>query len=494
MPTVRLEHIWLLFALVAVGSFIALTPTPPNDFWWHLKAGELVATEGIPRTNRFSWTQPADTPYVYATWLGEWLFYVLYRAGGLGLVVFARNMLGLAGFSLVALEARRRSGSWRLAALAALLAAAMSINNLIIRTQNWSWIPVGLYALVLGAYVAGQVRARALAVLPLVMMFWVNAHGAFVVGLALIGVYAAGETLRRLVGQQGALSWQHVRLLYGALFATLAATLANPLGFGIFGYVRDLLTDPPSQGLITEWQPPTPHNLAGFFFYASILALVAAFAYTRRRPTITEVLLTIAFMWQAWNGVRYVMWFGMVIMPILVQCFTQFKTTHRAPRPNSLNVVLAGLLVALFVAVQPPFKPLLPLPPEYRALFAELPGAPQAFSAATPVAATEWLRAHAPPGMRLFNEMGYGSYIDWALYPQAQSFIDPRVELFPLQQWQDYVAITEARDYNTLLAKYGVTHVMLDHKLQPALSKAMENDQAWQRVYNDEQTAIYERR
>lgn len=492
MPGIRIDHVWVLFALTLAGGFIALVPTPPNDFWWHLKAGQLVATEGLPHTNRFAWTLPADTPYVYATWLGEWLFYVLYRAGGLGLVVFARNMLGLAGFGLVALEARRRSGSWRLAALALLLAAAMSANNLIIRTQNWSWVPVGLYALVLGAYAAGQVRPRVLALLPLTMLFWVNAHGAFVVGLALVGVYAAGETLRRLAGSAGALSWQHVRMLYVALLATLAATLANPLGFGIFGYVRDLLTDPPSQGLINEWQPPTPRTLAGFFFYVSILVLVVAFAYARRRPTITDVLLTLAFTWEAWSGARYVMWFGMVVMPIVAQCMA--SRPARMPRPAGANLVLAALFGALLVAVQPPFKAQLPLPPEYKALFVAMPDAPEAFSAGTPVAATAWLRAHAPPGMRLFNEMGYGSYLDWALYPQAQSFIDPRVELFPLQQWQDYVEITKARDYNVLLAKYGVTHVMLDHMLQPELSDAMAADPGWRRVYNDDRTAIYERR
>ncbi|MBS1968577.1 MAG: hypothetical protein JST60_22825, partial [Chloroflexi bacterium SZAS-1] len=164
-----IEQLWAIMALALIGAFIALVPTPPHDFWWHLKAGELVATSGIPTTNLFAWTLPAEHPYTYATWLGEWLFYALYRIGGLGADVAARNLLGLAGFTLVAFEARRRSGSWRLAALAALLAAMMTINNLPTRTQNWSWVPFGLFALILGAYAAGQLRARTLVALPLLM-------------------------------------------------------------------------------------------------------------------------------------------------------------------------------------------------------------------------------------------------------------------------------------------------------------------------------------
>ncbi|HEU5098562.1 MAG TPA: hypothetical protein VFU22_06055, partial [Roseiflexaceae bacterium] len=274
LPLPGLEQLWVLLTLTMIGVFIALVPTPPHDFWWHLKAGQIVAEKGIPWTNMFAWSMPADAPFVYATWLGEWLFYALYQIGGLQAPILARNLLGLASFALVAAEARRRSGSWRLAALAALLAWAMSINNLPARTQNWSWVPFGLYALILGAYAGGQARPRALITLPPLMAFWVNAHGAFMLGLGMLAVAAAGETLRRLLRHPDALEWERLRALYLAAAASFAATLLNPSGVGIFNYVRKLLTDPPSQGLVNEWQPPTTHGVAGCVFFVSIMALL----------------------------------------------------------------------------------------------------------------------------------------------------------------------------------------------------------------------------
>ena len=96
------DLLWAFLALTLIGAFIALVPTPPNDFWWHLKAGQITANQGIPTTNLFAWSLPADHPYIYATWLGEWLFYALYKIGGLQAPVLARNLLGLAGFTLVA--------------------------------------------------------------------------------------------------------------------------------------------------------------------------------------------------------------------------------------------------------------------------------------------------------------------------------------------------------------------------------------------------------
>ena len=44
LPLLRLDQLWVLFALSLIAAFISLFPTSPNDFWWHLKAGELVAT------------------------------------------------------------------------------------------------------------------------------------------------------------------------------------------------------------------------------------------------------------------------------------------------------------------------------------------------------------------------------------------------------------------------------------------------------------------
>jgi len=501
LPAVRLDQLWALFALSLIAAFISLVPTAPNDFWWHLKAGELIATQGLPTTNLFAWSLPADAPFVYQSWLGEWLFYQLYRLGGLQLVVFARNLLGAAAYGLVALEARRRSGSWRLAALAALFAAAMTINNFTTRTQNWSWLPFMATLILLGRYSDGQLAPRWLAALPLIMLFWVNAHGAFTLGLLLAGAFVVGETLRRLLRQPRALTWPKLRALYLAVAAMAVATVLNPLGPGVFGYVLDLLGDAPSQRLINEWQSPTPRSLAGALFYLGVLAVIGAFAFARRRPTITDVLLVCGLAWQAFVGARYVVWFGMAALPIVAQSLAAPRSIlgqPQAPRPRERGAGAAanlGLALALLLgvaALQPWTKPLLGLPAPYQALFAPVPGAPQLFSADTPVAAVEHLRAEPCAG-RIFNEMGQGSYMSWALYPAAQHYIDPRVELFPLEQWETYVAVSAGQDVAAFLEREQIACVSLDTALQPKLAAAMAGLPGWERSFSAGRSEVWRR-
>jgi len=149
-------------------------------------------------------------------------------------------------------------------------------------------------------------------------------------------------------------------------------------------------------------------------------------------------------------------------------------------------------LVGLVAALQPWSKPLLNLPSAYRGLFVDLPGAPLLFTTETPVGAVEHLLAQPCQG-RIFNEMGYGSYMAWALYPAAQHFIDPRVELFPLALWQEYRAVSEGRDVAGFFDRHAIACAVIDKELQPELARAMPALAGWQRTFGDGRTEVWRR-
>ncbi|MCX7855276.1 MAG: hypothetical protein N2556_04735 [Anaerolineae bacterium] len=521
-----IDALWSAIILAAFGFLVSLMPLPPNDFWWHLKIGEIIfTTRAIPTTNMFAWTLPADAPFTYGAWLGELLLYLLYRAGGLPLVTFARNLLVLLAFWLMGRTARERSGSWRLTAPALALAGGMSLNNLIIRPQIWVFPLFALYLWLLTRYVAcghgAQDSSRAaqakapstsdrrwggldlssyefrpgwLLLLPPLMAFWVNVHGSFVLGLVLVGIFAVGETLQVLLRAPDALSWRRVGALFGVGALTALATLVNPRGIGIAAYVVDLLTDRPSQALGMEWQSPTPSDIANVVFYISILVLLVTLAFSRRRPRPTDLLLTVGFLWLAWSGIRYIVWYGMAVMPILAQEWAALwpRLAALPARRHTVNLVLALLLGVPVVLAQPWWVERLPLPETYWKQVWRGAGFQPAplVSRETPVAAVEYLRAH--PGGRLFHEMGYGSYLIWAL-PQQGVFVDPRVELYPYDQWLDYLRISQGVRYNELLEQYGADRLMVDRELQGELILALEDDPRWEREYADERTEIWRR-
>jgi len=489
-----IDHLWPLIILAGLAFYISLVPEPPNDLWWHLKIGEhIYTTHAVPATNMFGWTLPEDAPFTYGAWLGEYLFYSLYRLGGLEFLFLARTVLAIVTFGLVGYEAQRRSGSWRLASLAIALAGLMTLNNLIVRPQNWSWLPFMVYYVLLSRYADGELSRYWLLLCPLLMIFWVNAHGAFVLAPVLLGIFFLGEALRTWWKWPGTLPWRDVVWIgiIGAL--TLLATVVNPQFLRIFTYVLDLMTDPPSQGLIVEWQSPAPEGIANIVFFVSILLFLLVFAYARYHPSPTETILLAGFLWLAWSGQRYVVWFALVAMPILVRALSMLvpkRYLFASALKNSLNLILALLVwVPVFLA-QPWFAEQLPLPETYWEKVWRGSKVGPLLSVETPVGAVQYLKQH--PGGNLFNDMGYGSYLIWAI-PEQGVFVDPRVELYPYEQWLDYISIGNGVRYNALLRSYGADRILLSLKNQDILVELLEDDPLWRKEYQDSYAQIWAR-
>jgi hypothetical protein len=77
--------------------------------------------------------------------------------------------------------------------------------------------------------------------------------------------------------------------------------------------------------------------------------------------------------------------------------------------------------------------------------------------------------------------------------PEQGVFVDPRVELYPYEQWLDYVRIGRGVQYNELLDRYGADRLMVDRELQGELIRALEDDPRWEQEYADERTEIWRR-
>jgi hypothetical protein len=488
---VSLDILWVLVILSGFLFFTSLIPLPPNDFWWHLKTGEFIfANHSIPTTNMYAWTLPVGQPFFYAAWLAELLFYILYRLGNLELIIFTRTLLIAITLCVLAIESHRRSGSWRISALVIALLSLMITNNLIVRTQMWAWLPFTITYIVLTRYSEGKLRWPWMLLCPASMIFWVNVHGSSILGIILPGTFFVGEAIRKLLKHADALNWHQIGWIGCTGLLSAVAILINPRFTGIIGYTINLLTNPPSQQLISDWQSPTPQGIANIFFYISILIFIIVLAFSKYRLKITEIILVCGFLWLAWSGQRYVVWYGFITMPILARLLKDLpvKTPAFIPQKNWINLALAILIFLPTVAVQPWFVERIPLPDTYWKQVLRDSHAGPMLGIENPVAATDYLNSH--PGGRLFNEMGYGSYLIWAA-PEQGDFMDPRVELFPYDQWMDYIKVSNGTNYNDILAKYGADRILLDKNLQPGLASALTKDQHWTLEYEDQYAQIW---
>lgn len=316
------------------------------------------------------------------------------------------------------------------------------------------------------------------------MMLWVNLHGSFILGLGMMGIYLIGEFARSTLKLAGALSLKQLYWLLGATTATVLTVLVNPRFNGILAYIQNLLSNQPVQQLIEEWQSPTPHGLANLVFFGSILLLIVALATSHSRLTLSELLLILAFLWLAWGSQRSVTWYGIVVMPLLGKIIKgiPLRTPPLPAQSNLLNLLIAIILFIPAFLVQPWFIDQFPLPDSYLAQIQIDAEVGPLVSVHTPIGAARYLQEH--PGGRLFNELGYGSYLMWAI-PDQPVFIDPRIELYTQEIWDDYIHLSNGTNVTFLLQRYNITRILLDKELQSQLSNYLHNDFSWQIEFSD---------
>jgi hypothetical protein len=494
-----LDHLLALTMLALIWLFISVLPLPPNDLWWHMAAGRTMVAEGAWMTNnRWAYTLPYDAPYVYQSWLSEVIMYGAWRLGDVPLLTLLRTTAIVAAYGLIAWAALRRGGgNGKAAALAVLVAMLIGWGNWTLRPQTLAFVPGATVIALLSEYAAGRLRRRWLLALPPLIALWVNLHGSFVLGLALVALTWLGLAIAALRAPRA--GREEARRRLGAL--TLAgagcalAAMLHPLGTGIFGYVRDMVGNAELQDRFVEWQPPRAElNLlsTGFWFYATLFGLAALMATGPRRPSAVEVLWFCGLGWLAVDGVRYAIWFALGVAPLLAGMLADRLGGRPAPAPRAVAAGYLLALGALAVATLPWLSPGSYLGPGAAGIFAESGRHRMLLGSTTPIGASEWLAENPIPG-RFWVDQSYSSYTIWRL-PEKQVFADLRVELFPRAVWDDYFAISRGDAQSlALLDRWQITHLLIDRRYQEQLMALLRSTPGWCERYRDRDSSVFAR-
>jgi hypothetical protein len=458
-----------------------------TDTWWHLRAGAwMVEHRQLLRVDPFSLTRQA-APWVYPGWLAQLLLYGVYQGLGLaGLNLLTAFMVTLA-FALVwpLMEAPPLLRGFVL-----LLAATASGVYWAARPQILSFALTGLFVFILDRRRHGH--PRLVWILPPIMALWANLHGGFAVGFLLIGAYLAGEGLELLGsrrvrvasgGDAGGEARRRVLNLALVGLVSAAAASLNPHGPVMLAYPFKTISIGVLQDFIQEWQSPDFHRLEAQPFLWMVLLTMLALAASRRRPSVTELLLVVGFSYMGFMAGRNVALFALVAAPVLARHANSALEPLLSGRRRGRQVPerLAGYLnLAIFSLLVPValVKMAVPLSEEANQ---------EAVRAQAPVAAVAFIRDRQPPGP-LFNSYNWGGYVLWELYPDYLSFVDGRTDLFDDEVLNDYVQAWRADPgWEGIIDRWGIRLVLLEPRAP--LARALEGS-VWLRLYGDERAVV----
>ncbi len=469
--------------IVIAALFVGAVQDP--DFWWHIRIGRWMGENGrLPSTDIFTYTVPNHVwiDHEYFTEILMWLIYS--STGAIGIGIFF-GLITYAGFYVMYRQVRREP--FVMVGVGLALGAVAGAPIWGPRAQMITFALTCLELYWLQGYLSG--RSRALQLIPLLMALWANLHGGWVIGFVWLGVAFMAELIGWAWNPSNPAHRAHVRFLALITAASAVAVLATPHGFSLYLYPFQTVASAAQEKLIVEWFSPDFHQPFLRPFELMVFLLIVGFAL--RRPSLYDVLLSLVALALALQSVRNVALFVAATTPVLIRSYSEYWKEISAARGWKLRLPtrrIFALITALALLV-------VTLATTVHIVNEISPSHQKSLTASNyPEGAADWLAAHPEVGTKMYNQYGWGGYLDYRLYPQPNRrvFIFGEAALMGDDLLNDYEDIQTLRsNWRTLLDKYGVDYVVYNRG--EALANVLVTDPGWKIVYQDSVAVIYVR-
>ncbi|HIQ05628.1 MAG TPA: hypothetical protein EYH31_08020 [Anaerolineae bacterium] len=483
----------ILVVLVFLGNLVGFHDP---DYWTHLSVGRLLWQTGhVPRYELFGYTV-AGKPWIAHEWLSEAILYGLEHWLGHPIIVLAwAGLATLTVGQLVALLADLGVGRFLKPALLAVV-LLMWVTHFAVRPQLFTWLFSITFLRILWRYhrqgdsSAGPAWRPTsfrlgLAFLPLLMALWANLHGGYVIGLVLVGLLLLSHWIEPWLGGSKR-PWQVLTVVW--LLCWLAP-LISPFGVSLLLYPFTYLGHTnPSFHYVNEWQSPDFHLPSFWPLAFSIVVAVWLGLWDQRQrdpwpALVYSFMLAVALYSRRHIPLYALVWAGVVGSRLREQFpalayRSQPSITPRQGARNWGTLLIASIALLVAVLLRPNLLLRTPLV--------------RAGGFAYPEAGVSYLRDHRPDA-RIFNEVWWGGYLTWELWPRMQVFIDGRFDVYGTEIADDYALVYEGRvGWDAVLERYGVDTVMVELDA-PLLERLAESD-GWERAFVGPVEAVWIRR
>jgi hypothetical protein len=351
----------LFVVLLGVLAFTNLSVRLLGDagIGWHIRTGQIIlATHAIPHVDPFS-SSMSGHPWFAWEWLYDVLVGWLESASGLNGVVLLTALIIAMVFSWTFRLLLHRGTNIAVALILVLLAASASMIHFLARPHVVSWSFTVAWFWILESSEDNRTDSKAnfsatlaikrarLCLLPLIMLVWVNVHGGFLLGFALLAIYwvsAAGQWLRLTLTLtedrfddflRKLRTGRRLRDLTFIGILSAAATLLNPYGFELHIHIYRYLSNRFLMDHIDEFQSPNFHYVAQKCFAALLLLALLALAAKSREINVSHGLVVLFAVYSGLYASRNIpvssLLLILVIGPWLSDAMTRLAESSRTP-------------------------------------------------------------------------------------------------------------------------------------------------------------------
>ena len=444
------------------------------DLWGNVFFVQAPAwAEGFHRINTFSFTEPGHG-WINHEWLAQYSFHSVHRLFGNAGLIGLKVVIGLLIIGLMNAAIRKECRSGVVRFLWLMLVISVMGFGFNTRPHLFTFLMVAVFLTLLGR---PKFSSWLVLWIPLLGLIWVNLHGAFFIGLIILGIFLVG----RGVPPSRLSEVRNLAVLAGALALFIGVTFVNPYGVALWKFVAGSAAT--VRPYLTEWAPfdwRVDFAEHADFVVLSVIVF-GGLVFTRiRRDPAGMALLVISFL-AALMMRRNIPLFALVAGFVAVRHVDSVvgeRLSRLATRvPARVLVVLAALFILLSVFYTVTFNKTNPLQIEVA-------------RDRVPVELVVFLETNQIQGNALI-------FFDWAeygirhLYPNCRVFLDGRfTDAYDIATVNDYFNFLYAgKGWETALQRYP-TDIVLIHRQLPVYA-AMTALPGWQLVAETDLAGLF---
>jgi hypothetical protein len=510
----------LFVALLGLLVFTNLSVRLLGDagIGWHIRTGQLIlATQAIPRVDPFS-SSMGGQPWFAWEWLYDAQAGWLESAAGLNGVVLLTALIIAAVFSWVFRLLVQRGTNVLLALILVLLACSAAMIHFLARPHVVSWLFTIAWFWVLESAEkncnSGTQSRSLLWLLPLTMLVWVNVHGGFLFGFALLAIYWAsaawrwsslvltltedrfGDVLERIR------TGRRVRALTVAGILSAAATLVNPYGFRLHVHIYRYLSNRFLMNHIDEFQSPNFHYVAQKCFAVLLLLTLVAVAVKGREAGASHALVVLSSVYTGLYASRNIPVSSLLLILVIGPWLSDAMESLAArfadrrltvPWPRFVSKPFLQRMKAIELSMRGHAWPIAAIAlacwiAAHGGKLSATPLMDAHFDARRfPVAAIDYLEKQNVQGP-LLSPDNWGGYLIYRLYPRTKVVIDDRHDFYGEQFLKSYLKMIHAEPGWEEFLEHHPSRVIVPK--DSTLASLLGVTAGWQAIYSDDVAVV----
>ncbi|MBT3033382.1 MAG: hypothetical protein KME36_19975 [Candidatus Thiodiazotropha sp. (ex Lucina pensylvanica)] len=493
--------LWIILMLVffvVLNQFTKLSvPVTSNDLWWHIALGRQVLESGSLITDHsiYTWT-PATAYHTYSSWLSDIILYLIDEVTGTAGLLLLRyciffGMLLLAVYFAVKRYLYYHPLTWVIVLLGICLGGISYLIKPELFSMGFMTLVVWLYFHVRSIGDRGWWLSY---FFPLILIVWINVHGAFFISSIFFLSTIVGELLNLAFSPGQAMGKRLRRHYFASMLLCIPALVVNPYGIDLPLSILDSVVNQSAQDFsyIGAYKPTyilnkAPHYILDYLILAMLVFVILLWQKLKLRQTDWVVILSVVVFSALFTQMIRTTYF---LAPVFVFSSLDLLATRTDsilwPKKNVGKHVITIVSVIIIALIS------------WRIInygkvvitdsvswFENMLSVSDRF----PQEEANYIKSNLK-GRRVGNLYDDGGYLIYRLWPEKQVMIDPRQ--FPFNEWiSDYVkSFVEGQEIEEFVKTMDADYWVINYNHSMILEWFGRSDQ-WAPAYFGPIAAIF---